>query len=227
MPNIFFDLYGTLVDINTDEHKAEVWKELEMFFARHKIIVPNLEERFTNNIVNIENSLKDYDIVDVFMNLTGASKKIATQASILFREKSINWIRLFDNALELLKTLKKRGYNLYLLSNAQAVFTTLELKTLGIYDMFDKIFISSDYQVKKPNLAFYKLALEQTKSLPSESMMIGNDYINDIAPARELGLKTIFIYTEGQTPSSSHLADVPKFDYIRILKLIDERFNKS
>ena len=31
--NYIFDLYGTLVDINTDEDKSELWDKLSLFYS--------------------------------------------------------------------------------------------------------------------------------------------------------------------------------------------------
>ena len=36
--NYVFDLYGTLVDIWTEEEKASVWKKLALFYGYHKAL---------------------------------------------------------------------------------------------------------------------------------------------------------------------------------------------
>ena len=36
--NYVFDLYGTLVDINTDENKEELWKKIAMFYGYYGAI---------------------------------------------------------------------------------------------------------------------------------------------------------------------------------------------
>ena len=33
--NYIFDLYGTLIDINTDEWSAKLWKSLQILYAYH------------------------------------------------------------------------------------------------------------------------------------------------------------------------------------------------
>ena len=37
--NYIFDLYGTLVDIHTDENKASLWKKIAVYFLRVILIV--------------------------------------------------------------------------------------------------------------------------------------------------------------------------------------------
>ena len=41
--NYVFDLYGTLVDINTDENKEELWKKLAMFYGYYGAIYDHSE----------------------------------------------------------------------------------------------------------------------------------------------------------------------------------------
>ena len=80
-----------------------------------------------------------------------------------FRAMSLKYIKLYDGALDLLRSLKEAGGKVYLLSNAQSSFTKPELKLLGIYDEFDGIVISSDEGCKKPDVKFYQTILKRYK----------------------------------------------------------------
>lgn len=59
-----------------------------------------------------------------------------------------------------LKTLSK-DYDLYIISNAWPS-THRILKNYGIYDLFKKIYISSEYGYKKEDKALFEIALEDT-----------------------------------------------------------------
>ena len=62
----------------------------------------------------------------------------------------------YDGVIELLDLLKKKNKKIYLLSNAQRIFTLYEMNILGIHKYFDGIYFSSDYNVCKPdNLTFF------------------------------------------------------------------------
>ena len=78
----------------------------------------------------------------------------AVDAAQVFRSFSLRYVRLYYGAKELLAHLKKKDKKLYVLSNAQQVFTASELRYLGIYDYFDKVCLSSDYHCKKPDAAW-------------------------------------------------------------------------
>lgn len=66
----------------------------------------------------------------------------------VFRVMSTEYIKLYPGTKEMLKELKKAGKNVYLLSNAQRIFTAYEMRRLDIFDLFDDVFISSDYNTK-------------------------------------------------------------------------------
>ena len=54
----------------------------------------------------------------------------------------------------MLLAIRAAGKRVWLLSNAQRVFTGPELQKLGIDDCFNGIYISSDYDCKKQILDF-------------------------------------------------------------------------
>ena len=133
--NYIFDLYGTLVDIHTNEKKAYLWKELS----------------------------------------------------------------LFPGVPEMLQRLKDAGKKVFLLSNAQALFTAPEISLLGLTKYFDGILLSSDAGVKKPDPAFFEMLLKQYHLNPSECLMTGNDDIADCHGAASAGIASRYVATR-QSP---------------------------
>lgn len=210
-----FDLYGTLVDIRTDEEQNFVWEKLALFYgyygahykpseikAAYKRLTqeaPHLgNEGFSRNI-NHE-AFPEIQIEDVFLSLfkeksVEADKTLAVHAGQFFRVLSTEYVRLYDGTEEMLRSLKARGKTLILLSNAQRIFTEYEVKALGILELFDKVFISSDYGVKKPDIRFYEIMLDQCQIPVNEGIMVGNDGICDVQGAKAAGLATLYIYS--------------------------------
>ena len=92
-----------------------------------------------------------------------------------------------------MEELKKKNKNIYLLSNAQRIFTLYEMKSLGIDKYFDDIYFSSDYPMCKPDRNFYNTIIEDKNLDISQSIMIGNDPECDINGAKAVGLDTLFI----------------------------------
>ena len=185
--NYIFDLYGTLVDINTNEAKSSLWKNMawlvSMMGASYepaelkKMYKKLYAEETGRNLLQVREAQKDDNITageveihleDVFEKLfaeKGAEldKKQAWQISLAFRSLSMNGIRLYEGVRELFWRLRQAGKKIYLLSNAQRMFTEPEMKLLGFYDCFDGILYSSDAGVKKPSFYFYDAIFQKRK----------------------------------------------------------------
>ena len=114
----------------------------------------------------------------------------------MLRACSTDVSELYPGAVEMLKTFRAAGKRVFLLSNAQRLFTEPEMKRLGLWKCFDKIFISSDWGVKKPDPAYFQLALDAAGTPPERCLMTGNSPQDDMEPARRLGLRTCFLDTD-------------------------------
>lgn len=84
-----------------------------------------------------------------------------------------------------------------------------ELEELGIANLFDGIYISSDRGCKKPDPAFFRALLEEQHIDPATAIMIGNDGACDIDGAQKVGLHTLYIRSN-LTPEEP----LPKADHI-------------
>lgn len=203
--NYIFDLYGTLVDIKTNEEKESLWEGLADFYGSCGAVyfpaeLKNVYLRLLGQEERSHGQNYDVRIEKIFQRMfenKNVHKDIeyALEAGRLFRRLSIEYIRLYDGVPALLSALKSRGGKIFLLSNAQSIFTVHELRQLGIYDFFDGIYISSDYGVKKPDIRFFNILIEKERLVPKECIMIGNDRNADIAGALSAGMGTFYIHS--------------------------------
>lgn len=192
MKAILFDLYGTLIDIHTDEDSITFWKRISKKVNKYYDYTPNdLKSKYIQICREKGKEKEEIDILEVFEELLFITKEQAIEVAWQFRKASTKYIHLYRGVKKLLKRLKNEGVPLYVLSNAQEAFTLPELKKLRIESYFDGIAISSAYGVKKPNIEFFQKAMKNFNL--QDAIMIGNDLECDILPAKELGLKTIFI----------------------------------
>ena len=98
---------------------------------------------------------------------------------------------LYPQTKEILEQLGQE-YKLGIIAN-QLPGLEERLKDFGILDYFSAIFSSAEFGLAKPDPAFFKLALQKTNCLPHQAIMIGDRLDNDIAPAKRIGMKTIWI----------------------------------
>ena len=242
--NYIFDLYGTLVDICTNEYKPSLWKlmaefynvygcrwsgktlsdafwkmdaeerelagnkmkvegaeiKLEKVFARLLFEVPKCYDcsmRIAG--VSVDELRKRYSTErEEVLNLVTSSDWCVTVAN-LFRVHSRKFIRPYANTISTLTKLKGQGKGVYLLSNAQQIFTMPEIEMTGINILFDKMYISSDCEVMKPQKEFMEKLLTEEKLNISETVMVGNEQRSDIMVALRCGVDSIYLNTSSFT----------------------------
>ena len=206
MKNFVFDFYNTLVDIHTEEHSVDSWHGSVDFFAERGInsdpqtLIRLYDECWASHLSELEHTSKyaypEGDITDVYKRMAAdlggtLSDCDAAACAVLARRDSIRRFELFDGTAELLAALKKRGAKLYILSNAQSVFTVGELKQTGIVDKFDGILLSSDCGCRKPDTAFFDMLFKKYRLKKSESVMIGDDKTSDGKGAADYGIEYV------------------------------------
>ena len=218
--DLIFDLYGTLVDIHTEETE-DVWEKTALYFGYYGAPYDTAELKAAFEALlrarkaqagQSYECFPDIPFHEVMADLfrqKGVAENAAAlgvQAAQLFRICSTEYIRLYPKVLESLKTLREKGYRLWLLSNAQEVFTRYELRALGLADAFDGIYLSSAFGFRKPDARFFRALLEEQKLDPKKCLMIGNDRDTDIAGAKAAGLATFYMHTQ-LTPGDQSPAD--------------------
>ena len=207
--NYVFDLYGTLVDIRTNEEKTYLWDKMAEMFGFYGAIYERaeLKRKYFAYMQELEQEMKkeeecpEIDLCKVFRRLFEEKNVEVKEETItflmqMFRVVSTKFVRLYDGVIDLMEALKAKNKKIYLLSNAQSNFTRPELRYLGLEPYFDGILISSEEACKKPGKSFYNTLLDRYKLNPKETIMIGNDSISDIRGSYEVGLDSLYIHTE-------------------------------
>ena len=174
--NYVFDLYGTLVDVLTDEESQRLWTSFAWYLKLLGLPAEagSLRADYLRLCAEAQRAKADMlmakgiegpyeaDILTVWQAL-GNEKGMrltirqATEISRVFRALSLRRLGLFPGAAEVLGALRAAGKKVILLTNAQSGFTRPELHLLGLDTAFDAIFISGDAGVKKPSPAFFGL----------------------------------------------------------------------
>lgn len=141
---------------------------------------------------------KDY-VYDVAMYGSAADyvKKIA-----YFFHASIQGCGAYDGAADAVRAVSEAGKFNGLLADGQC-FTPAQIHKafreqdpsfdVNQYFPMNLRCISAEKKAKKPNDAFFKLAVDALKSrgiAPGEALHVGSNLIRDIAPAKKLGFRT-------------------------------------
>lgn len=237
-----FDLYGTLVDIHTDEDSPALWREMAAWYSRrgaacrpqelHSAYLRAVEQAGGLSGGDAHEAYPEIQLELVFRQLfqergVAADMEQAVQAGRRFRELSTAYIRLYDGAKELLCALRRRGCGVWLLSNAQSMFTGWELEQLGLTEYFDGIYLSSDYGVKKPDRRFFQALLRERNIAPETAVMIGNDGLCDIRGGRDAGMDTFYIRSnlspDEPAPEADYVLERMDLERVGSILLEDKR----
>ena len=218
--DLIFDLYGTLVDIHTEENDL-VWEKTALYFGYYgaHYSMEELRSAFLGELRKREakagqsyECFPDIPFEQIMAQLfrdkgiTEDADALGINAAQLFRISSTEYVKLYPHALEALADLRQKGCRLWLLSNAQRIFTAYELRHLGLGAQLDGIYISSDYRCRKPDTRFYRALVEEQGLDIRNCLMIGNDRDTDIAGAKSLGMATLYMHTN-LTPPDQRPAD--------------------
>lgn len=224
--NYVFDLYGTLVDIHTDESLPAIWRTLAgLYAACGADYTPSglratflREERKARRALGkqLGTAWPEIRLEEVFAQLLASAPRKhsvsspvnpssgkeeillsgwATFIANCFRILSRDKMRLYPGTKEVLTALRKAGRGVYLLSNAQAVFTRPEIEVLGLGAFFDGVFLSSDLMRMKPDPVFMDMLLQKYGLEREETVMVGNDFFSDAGVALASGVDCVILNT--------------------------------
>lgn len=214
--NYLFDLYGTLADIHTDEQSAAFWRSVSRLLGMQGIHRKPVELKlaYAEQIAILnraaraalpEGSCPEIDLGIVFRSFfedagVEADDRTIADFARAFRLLSLKKLKLFPGVIPLLKKLRREGKKVYLLSNAQSLFTRPELTLLGLEEHFDGILLSSEAGRKKPDPEFYHILMRKYGLNPNRTVMVGNDDEADCRGAEAAGLDSCYVYTS-QSPA--------------------------
>ncbi len=101
------------------------------------------------------------------------------------------WV-VADGAAETFAALRSDGMRLGILSNWDSRLPAV-LEKLGLSGFFDHLVISYRVGVEKPHPRIFEEAARAAGAPPSELLLVGDSWEQDIVPARRLGWRTLWI----------------------------------
>jgi 2-haloacid dehalogenase len=187
-----FDCYGTLIDWNLG-----IRRELERIFGVE--IAPRLLERYHELEPEIESEpFRSYHEV-----LSLALERLAQEAQIQLPEgesgalaRSLPDWPPFPEVPAALAELRERGWLLAILSNTDRDLIAASQRQLGV--PIDLAVVAEDVKSYKPAHAHWEHFFEVMTADREHHVHVAASLVHDIAPARELGLRSVWINRLGE-----------------------------
>ena len=205
---VFFDIYGTLIDIRTDEGDPWIYGVLSRYLSYYSVRVSPEELRktyFEQVQRMLRTSAETYPEVDVCNVFHGIMHRygmrrypraVVAGVAMLFRSLSRKSFGPFPGIYEALFSLAELEYRTAIISDAQWVFTEPETAMLGLDRFFKFKMLSSRFGYKKPDVRLFRAAMERLGVGPEESVYIGDNPAKDLVGSKKAGMKFVLFGPE-------------------------------
>lgn len=229
---IIFDLYGTLIDIETDESMEEIYRAIAHFLTYKEIYIHPGEVRdlyYQLLKQEKEKSREEYPEISVqaiweaFLARHGleagsGSHELALTLAYLYRGISRKRLQLYPSVKSVLDQLRPH-YRMGIVSDGQPCWALPEMRALGLGTYFDPVIVSADHGFRKPDPRLIEKALDLMGVTSSEVLFVGNDMYRDIHGASRLNIKTIFLRSnQGRQSYSQTTADYVATEFEGVLR---------
>ncbi len=200
---VIFDCYGTLVDIKTDEEKDEIFYYLTLYLQYYGASISKEELKAAYHLEKeraLRTSSERYPEVDLELVFTNILSEegithpfLAESCCKLQRLLSRERFQLFPDTLPVLREMKRDGYFLALVSDAQKVYCWEEGKILGINQFFYRMVLSTYFGFKKPDHRLFALACDLLDIPPAETVYVGDNFERDVKGPKQIGMRVIVV----------------------------------
>lgn len=213
---VLFDLYGTLVDIKTNEEDAALWQRLADWLAANLSRYVSSDQLHRDYFQLVEHEARihgeGFALSKALHKLLG--KEVSEEQVRLFanefRQLSTQSLKLREYTIPLLTRLRTEQFRLALVSNTEALFSNYDIDRVGLREFFDAIVLSSEIGVAKPDPEILEEALRSISVTPREAVFVGDTVETDAVAARGLDMPCVLI-RRNSDKSTSYIYDSIKF----------------
>ena len=188
-----FDCYGTLVDWNAGI-RAVVGDDR---LARYHELEPQVQAE--------EPSRPYRDVLHEVSVGLGLSDPDALADSLP------TW-PVFPEVPGALEEARGRGWKLAILSNTDRDFIEASMSAIGV--PFEFAIVASEIGSYKPAHSHWERFFNETKAAPERHVHVAASLFHDIAPANELGLRSIWFNRLGETPGPHSTRELRDLDHL-------------
>lgn len=235
---VTFDLWNTLIR-NTDytrfrvEHLAEVFSERGAPRSRDEIREAyvsaqtssrKIEESPSRRYVTTEEKL------DHILELLRVALPMDVRSAVVGELQGAIWNDppdLKESVVETLEALKPR-YGMAIISDSGITPGRIVRRVLGdagILDCFSSTVFSDEVGLCKPHSAMFERALGEMGARPREAVHVGDLLHTDIAGAKAMGMRAIWVRTDDSPVGHSWEPDYEVTSLSEVIPILDEISN--
>ncbi len=110
------------------------------------------------------------------------------------------WTYVEDGTFELLDALRRSGYRMAIISNADGRVESF-LEKAGLTRYFEFVVDSGVFGVEKPDARIFRHALERLQVPAEEALYVGDVYEVDVLGARAVGMDAVLLHNADVDPA--------------------------
>ena len=187
-----FDCYGTLIDWN-----AGIRGELARLFGRAR--APSLLARYHELEPQVQaEAYRSYrEVLTLTLARLAKEERLALPASERDAlARSLPRWPPFPEVRSALGEARRRGWRLAILSNSDRDLIAASRARIGA--SFETAVVAEDVRAYKPAHAHWERFFAQTAAAPARHVHVAASLFHDIAPAVELGLRSVWVNRLGE-----------------------------
>ena len=190
-----FDCYGTLIDWN-----GGIGRELDRLFgAEHTARLLHGYHEVEREVEHERPAASYREVLTIALvrlaEREGLDLAAADQDALA---RSLPGWEPFPEARAALEDARGRGWKLVILSNTDRDFIDASMERIGV--PFELAIVASELGSYKPGPRHWQAFEERTGAQGAAHVHVAASLYHDIAPARELGLPTVWINRLGEEP---------------------------
>lgn len=143
-----------------------------------------------------------------------------TSIDDLYLKKMTQQTALFPETISILSELKKRGYQLHIITNGFKEVQSDKLKNTGLDMLIKNVFISEIIKSPKPQHEIFEHSIKSSNARKKESLMIGDSWESDIVGAKNFGIDQVFFNLSQQKIDMAELGE-PTFTITSLSQLLE------
>lgn len=188
--NIIFDFGGVIIDI-------DYWKSINAFIK--------LGSRDFDRVYSQAGQTAIFDHIDKGLispdEFRSELRKLFpphTTLQLIDDAWNAILIGIPEHRIRLIENIKS-NYRTFLMSNTNIIHYNVYMQELkqkfgygSLSELFEKVYLSFELGMRKPDPDFFKLIIKENDLCPSETVFI-DDSEQNLPPAQKMGIQTIFL----------------------------------
>lgn len=195
---IIFDFFGTLVSsFSSTRYRRVIEKMASLVHAPVRAFterwLETFQERVTGVFPDVESNIRS---ICGELGVSPSSEECARAVRVRFEFAREHLIPR-EGAIDVLRTLKKRGYLLGLLTDCSSELPSLWDET-AFQPLFDATVFSCKVGIRKPAPEIYEELCRRLGVSPGECLYVGDGGSNELSGAERAGMTAILLFDEAE-----------------------------